>query len=179
MKKSVPVMLIALMLVVIAILQTVKIHNKGVQAAGATLRQIAVNQPVPEFVLTDWNGKEFQVGGKREKPLLINFWASWCGPCHEEAPMLQRMYEKYGSQFDLYAVNVTKGDRIQSAKQFAKQYGFTFPVLLDKQGKAADDYRLMFVPTSFLVDKEGKLVEVIHVLSPEELEKRIQKLIAL
>lgn len=178
MKKTIPVMLVAFMLVMIAVLQTVQIHEESVRTTGAALRHIAVNQAVPEFTLVDWDGKEYHVGGKREKPLMINFWASWCGPCHEEAPALQQVYEKYSSQFDLYAVNVTKGDRIQSAKQFAKQYGFTFPVLLDKQGKAADDYRLMFVPTSYLINKEGKLVEVLHVLSPEELEKRIQRLIA-
>ncbi|WP_284640911.1 TlpA family protein disulfide reductase [Paenibacillus silviterrae] len=178
MKKTIPLMLIAVFLATMAILQTVKQDSGQVQMAAAKKPpEIAIARPVPSFVLKDSQGKEFHVGGRRDKPLVVNFWASWCGPCHEEAPSLQQMYAKYSDRIDLYAVNVTKGDRVESAKKFAKQYGFTFPVLFDVQGKAADDYRLMFVPTSFLIDKNGNLVEVIHVLPPEELEKKIQRLI--
>jgi thiol-disulfide isomerase/thioredoxin len=140
--------------------------------------QIARNKPAPAFDLQGLDGKAYHVvGGEREKPLIINFWASWCGPCHEEAPDLERMYDTYKGELDIYAVNVTKGDRIEDVRGFVKQYGLSFPVLLDQKGSTAESYRLLFVPTSFLVNKQGVLVDVIHVLPPAELESKIKLLL--
>jgi thiol-disulfide isomerase/thioredoxin len=160
---------------------TVGNHGVDAQEVSAETKAgpipIARNQPVPAFDLSGLDGKTYHVGGAREKPLIINFWASWCGPCHDEAPGFSRMYERYKNELDIYAVNVTKGDRLEEVKKFVKQYGLSFPVLLDQQGSVADRYRILFVPTSFLVNKQGVLVDVIHVLSPEELEKRIQLLV--
>ncbi|SDC22692.1 Thiol-disulfide isomerase or thioredoxin [Paenibacillus sp. UNCCL117] len=152
--------------------------DRIIRAAAASPKAvIAERLPVPVRALTALDGKEYTIGGARSKPMVINFWASWCGPCHEEAPALERIYERYGGQFDLYAVNVTKGDRLKDAKAFAHRYGLQFPILLDKTGQAAEDYRILFVPTSFLIDSQGRLVETIHVLPPEELEQKIKHLI--
>jgi len=147
------------------------------EATASPKAVIALNQPVPVQALTGLDGKEYTIGGARAKPMVLNFWASWCGPCHEEAPALERIYERYGSEFDLYAVNVTKGDRLKDAKAFARRYGLQFPILLDTTGKTAEDFRILFVPTSFLIDRQGRLVETIHVLPPEELEHKIKQLI--
>src|SRR4051794_16340982 len=72
----------------------------------------------PSFTLTGLDGSTYTVGGAREKPLFVNFWASWCGPCEEEAPDLVNLYNKYKGQFDLYAVNVTQGDKLENVKAF-------------------------------------------------------------
>lgn len=168
---------------ILLLLGVLTIGSQGVGAnevaAGtkASPTSIARNQPVPAFNLSALDGKAYHVGGAREKPLIINFWASWCGPCHDEAPDFNRMYGRYKNELDIYAVNVTKGDQLEEVRKFVKQYGLNFPVLLDQQGSVANSYRILFVPTSFLVNKQGVLVDVIHVLSPEELEKKIQLLI--
>ncbi|MBE1441064.1 TlpA disulfide reductase family protein [Paenibacillus sp. OAS669] len=179
MKRNVPAVCIALCLVVLAAYQT--LLNPGLEAeassAAAPFREMKYNQPVPSFTLQGLDGKTYRVGGQRDKPLMINFWASWCGPCKEEAPDLAKVYEKYKDKFDLYAVNVTREDRMADVQSFVKRNGFTFPVLLDKEGATAELYRILFVPTSFLIDKQGVLREVIHVLPPEQLEQRIQSLI--
>ncbi|MEK3909714.1 TlpA disulfide reductase family protein [Paenibacillus sp. FSL H7-0331] len=146
-------------------------------AAARFVPAAARNQPAPEFDLQGLDGKSYHVGGARDKPLIINFWASWCGPCHEEAPDLKRMYEAYKDELDIYAVNVTKGDRLQDVQGFVKQYGLTFPVLLDSKGLTAERYRLQVVPTSFLINKEGVLVDVIHVLPAKALEAKIRLLL--
>ncbi|NHN31241.1 TlpA family protein disulfide reductase [Paenibacillus agricola] len=146
-------------------------------ASEAAPMPAARNQPAPAIDLSGLDGKAYHVGGARSKALIINFWASWCGPCHDEAPDLERMYSKYKNELDIYAVNVTKGDQLEEVSKFVKRYGLSFPVLLDQQGSVANKYRLLFVPTSFLVNKQGILVDVIHVLPAEELERRIQQLV--
>ncbi len=135
------------------------------------------NYLAPSFTLSSLDGAVYQVGGQRDKPLFINFWASWCGPCEEEAPDLVEMYHKYKDQFDLYAVNVTQGDNLEDVKRFAMEHKFPFPVLLDKEGKATELYRFLFIPTSYLIDKNGVVREVIHVLPSKELERKIRNLI--
>jgi thiol-disulfide isomerase/thioredoxin len=136
-----------------------------------------VNFLAPSFTLADLDGATYSVGGPRDKPLLINFWASWCGPCEEEAPDLVNLYNKYQGQMDLYAVNVSLGDRLEDVKAFAKKYEFPFPVLLDKKGDVTDQYRFLVIPTSFLVDRNGVIQEVFNVVSPKELEKKIKSVI--
>ncbi|MFE5319106.1 TlpA family protein disulfide reductase [Paenibacillus sp. NPDC056579] len=176
MKKNVTAMLLALGLVALAVFQLGE-TNKEAEASAGYAKEMVYNKPVPSFTLQGLDGKQYAIGGEREKPVMINFWASWCGPCQEEAPALKSVYDKYGDRFDLYAVNVTRQDRMADVQAFVKQNGFSFPILLDKEGKTAEMYRVLFVPTSFLIDRHGKLQEVIHVLPPDQLEKRIQRLI--
>ncbi|NOU97931.1 redoxin domain-containing protein [Paenibacillus sp. LMG 31456] len=177
MKRKFPAVIIALLLVGLAAYQMIQ-NEREVSAAGSIRPpEMARNKPVPSFTLKALDGKGYEVGGEREKPLIVNFWASWCGPCHEEAPDLKRMYDKYGGQMDLYSVNVTKDDRLEDVKGFVKKYDLSFPVLLDQKGTSAELYRILFVPTSFLIDKHGILRDVIHVLPPDLLEQRIQLLI--
>ncbi|AFH61012.1 TlpA family protein disulfide reductase [Paenibacillus caseinilyticus] len=152
-------------------------ESRPVFAAASKAGRVVPGQPVPALRLQGMRGGEFTVGGERSKPLLLNFWASWCGPCHEEAPDLQAVYAKYKDQVDFYGVNVTREDGLREAQGFVKKYGFTFPVLLDTEGTAADAYRLRFVPTSYLIDRKGNLVEVIHVLPAAQLEAKIRGLI--
>lgn len=136
-----------------------------------------LNHAAPSFKLTGLDGKTYKVGGKRDKPLMLNFWASWCAPCEQEAPDLARLYEKYGGQFDLYAVNITRNDLLDEVKQFVERFDFTFPVLLDEKLAVAELYRTRVIPTSFLIDKNGVIVDVFNVLSAEELEERLKRVI--
>jgi thiol-disulfide isomerase/thioredoxin len=131
----------------------------------------------PGFDLTALDGSSYKVGGNREKPLLLNFWASWCGPCEEEAPMLTEVYEKYKDRLDLYAVNVTGNDDFDQAKAFAERFKFGFPVLLDYKLDAVKLYRFQVIPTSFLINRNGVVVDVINLPDQKELEKKIRKLI--
>jgi len=175
MRRNATAMLLALGLVALAMYQ-LSAANKEAEASKVS-KEMAYNKPVPAFSLQGLDGQEYKVGGAGDKPVMINFWASWCGQCQEEAPALKQVYDKYRDRFELYAVNVTRQDRMADVRAFVKQNGFKFPVLLDKEGKAAEMYRILFVPTSFLIDRSGKLKEVIHVLPPDQLEERIRSLI--
>ncbi|NEW08718.1 TlpA family protein disulfide reductase [Paenibacillus sp. SYP-B3998] len=175
MKRNGIILAFVLLLAGLAVYQNAQHANK--ETIMPTEQAPKVNYLAPAFTLTGLDGQSYAVGGPRDKPLLVNFWASWCGPCAIEAPDLVAMYKKYEGQFDLYAVNVTPGDKMDNIKKFVEEYKFPFPVLLDKKGENADAYRVLAIPTTFLIDKNGVVREVIHVLSPKELDKKIANLI--
>jgi thiol-disulfide isomerase/thioredoxin len=177
--KNISVFVVLLILIAIAVFQNVSARDKEASKTqnqnsteGTTQGYLA-----PSFQLEGLDGNAYNIGGKREKPMMLNFWASWCDPCALEAPDLKNIYEKYKNEFDLYAINTTDKDDIAHAKKFVKQYQLPFPILLDQAGKVSDQFRISLIPTSFLVDRNGVVVEVIHGLSPNELERKIKKLI--
>jgi thiol-disulfide isomerase/thioredoxin len=179
--KNISIFVILLILIGIAIFQNVSAREKEAsQTQNQTTTDGTAPKPgflAPSFTLESLDGNTYPLGGKREKPMMLNFWASWCGPCELEAPDLKNIYDKYKDQFDLYGINTTDKDNLEDAKQFVKRHKLPFPILLDKDGSVTDQFRFSAIPTSFLVDRNGVVVEVIHVLSPKELERKIKKLI--
>lgn len=137
------------------------------------------NHYAPSFDLASLDGtSSFKVGGKRDKVLIINFWAAWCGPCEVEAPDLKDIYEKHKDKLDLYAVNATKYDKLREAKDFVKEQGFVFPVLTDAKGDVGDLYKVFSYPISFIIDRDGVIRERIEgVISREEWEMHLEGVI--
>lgn len=119
-----------------------------------------VNFLRPSFSLTGLDGKEYSTDDVT-KPLVINFWASWCGPCKLEAPELVKLHKKYNKDIQIYAVNLTASDSIEGAKKFAENYGFEFPVLLDTDNLVSDKYNITAIPTTYFVNEEGVIVDQI------------------
>jgi cytochrome c biogenesis protein CcmG/thiol:disulfide interchange protein DsbE len=110
----------------------------------------------PSFTLSSLDGHSIaSVGGHRDKPVIVNFWASWCGPCEAEVPDLKTIYAKYGGKIDFYAVNATQYDTLRGAKDFVKELQIPFPVLIDAKTKAGDSYKVHNYPTSFIIDRDG------------------------
>ncbi len=103
----------------------------------------------PQFSLPGLDGNDYSLAKLTNKPVVLNFWASWCGPCRLEAPELARLYEKYKDQIEIYAINVTSGDKVADARAFAEEYSFSFPVLLDEKGEIAKKYGIRPIPTTF------------------------------
>lgn len=137
-----------------------------------------VGYSAPHFSLVGLDGKTYKIGGKRDKPVVINFWASWCGPCKEEAPDLVKMYNKYKGQLDFYAINSTSNDQLDDAKKFVETYGMPFPIPLDEKGVVSKQYQIMAFPTTFFIDKNGMIVhQVLGMLDEAELEKQMKKLL--
>jgi cytochrome c biogenesis protein CcmG/thiol:disulfide interchange protein DsbE len=131
----------------------------------------------PAFTLENASGKEIQVGGEMKKAVFIQFWTSWCPPCNAEAPEIQKLYSTLGDRIDFIAINSTYYDEMTNAKKFIEDYRWTVPVLFDIDGKVTKLYRSTGFPTSFLVDKHGKIKDIQYGMVEEsELARKLTKL---
>jgi len=119
-----------------------------------------VGAAAPEFNLLDIDGKPVTLADFRGKVLYVNFWATWCAPCKEEAPALQRLYEKLrGEGFEILAATIDVDSDQDAVKKFREQYGLVFPILLDPRKEAYASYGATGVPETYLIDTEGRLAE--------------------
>lgn len=117
----------------------------------------------PDFTLPDLKGKMYTLSDYKGKVVFVNFWATWCKPCEEEMPSMQRMYEvikKGYPDFELLAVSVDSKES-DVVEAFVKKYGITFPVLHDKKGKIKELYKTTGVPETFIIDQNGIIAEKV------------------
>lgn len=121
--------------------------------------QPAVDHPAPDFTLTRFDtGTTTSLADLRGKPLILNFWATWCRPCRAEMPALQATYERYGD--DLLIVGVDQGEAGAVVGPFLEEFGITFPVLLDEEMSVGRKYRILGLPTTFFIDSRGVIRQV-------------------
>jgi cytochrome c biogenesis protein CcmG/thiol:disulfide interchange protein DsbE len=138
-------------------------------AAGETPR-------APDFTLPrlDKEG-ELSLSSLRGKAVVVNFWASWCKPCEEEAPLLERAWKRYRSE-GLVVVGVDTQDFKGDARRFARKNGMTYPIVRDGPGDTVSDYGVDGFPETFFVNRDGELVgeRVAGAVDEEGLEKNIE-----
>ena len=138
-----------------------------------------VGMQAEDFRLTDLAGKEQSLSQYRGKIVLLNFWATWCKPCTTEMPAMQTMYDKLRDKgFVVLAVNELEDDA--KVREHIKQYGHTFPVLMDHDNKVANQFGVFGLPVSVFIDQEGRVQEYIKggLLTEQKIEEtvaRIQK----
>src|SRR5665213_1030581 len=121
---------------------------------------IAPLSAAPDFTLRTMNGPNMRLQEQRGRVVMVNFWATWCGPCRQEMPQLNRLYEKYhAAGFVLLGVNVDDDQR--KAAEVAGKLGVTFPVLLDTDKTVSKLYELSTMPSTVIIDRDGK-VRYVH-----------------
>jgi len=133
--------------------------------AGASSAPLPVSRMLaPDFTLKTLDGDEISLSQFRGQPVLINFWASWCGPCRREMPDLVRAYETHKADgFVILGINLTFQDSIPEVQAFVDEFKMTFPVLLDETGDVALNlYQLRGLPMSIFVDRNG-LIERLQI----------------
>jgi peroxiredoxin len=128
---------------------------------GASLAgNIAAGVPAPGFQLQMMNGKSLALSDLKGQVVLINFWASWCGPCRQEMPILDQLYRSYKEAgFTLVGVNVEPS--VGDAKKFLQGTPVSFPILLDPQSKVSNLYEVSGMPSTVIVDRNG-VVRYVH-----------------
>lgn len=120
----------------------------------------ADSTPAPDFTMTTSEGKTVSLSDFRGRPVLLNFWASWCGPCASEMPAIQKAWETYGSEVDFVIVNMTgmSGETEETAKAFLADAGYTFPAYFDANSSAARAFGVSSIPQTYLVNAEGNII---------------------
>ena len=159
------------------------IRISSVSEASTSDTQVAVPQNgflAPDFTLQTNDGGEITLSDLHGRVVLVNFWASWCPPCRAEMAAMQVVFDEYQAQgFTILAVNSTIQDKQSDAIDFIQEYGLSFPVLFDFDGRATTAYRIEALPTSFFIDRDGIIQEiVIGGPMPEALlRERIERLL--
>ena len=116
----------------------------------------------PDFSLQTLDGQPLRLSDLRGKGVILNFWASWCGPCQEEMPALQKVYSEYEQQgLVVLAVNETVMDDRQAVSTFVAQHRLTFPILLDEDGGTSNSYHVQALPSSYFIGPDGIIQDVI------------------
>jgi cytochrome c biogenesis protein CcmG/thiol:disulfide interchange protein DsbE len=113
----------------------------------------AIGHPAPDFTLPTVAGDTFTLSALRGKPVILNFWATWCPPCRAELPELEAAHERYAGQ--VIVVGVNQMEPAANVAAFAGQIGLAFPLPLDAQGDVSRQYAVRSLPTTFFVDREG------------------------
>lgn len=120
-----------------------------------------LNTRAPDFTLKDMTGKPMSLSSFKGKVVLLNFWATWCPPCRAEMPALNRLYqEKKNRGLEVIAVSTDRS--LGSVKDFLEKNRVTFPVLFDGDRAAAKLFRVFSMPTTFLIDRNGTIVEKFY-----------------
>jgi len=121
--------------------------------------------PAPEFTLTDHNGTAVSLSDLRGQVVMINFWASWCGPCREEMPLLQQIHERYESLgFTLLGINVEQNSA--TAEAWLRERPVSFPILYDPENGVSKLYDVVAMPSTVLVDRQGNVRYLHHGYQP-------------
>ena len=131
------------------------------QPAGASVPTETQAPPVaPDFTVYDREGNAVKLSDYAGKPIVLNFWASWCGPCQSEMPDFQEKFEALGEDVQFLMVNMTDGSRetVDIASAFIEEKGFTFPVLYDTDLDAANTYGAYSLPTTYFIDSQGSAI---------------------
>ena len=134
----------------------------------------------PDFTVYDLEGNAHSLSDFRGKPVIVNFWASWCGPCKREMPDFEEKFREYGEEIQFLMVNLADGSRetVESARDFIDGQGYTFPVYFDTDLSGAVAYAVSSVPSTYFIDENGALVAYgKKALSAEKLQAGIDMLI--
>ncbi len=142
-------------------------------------RQETETAPVqaPDFTVLDWEGDKTVLSDFAGKPVIINFWASWCGPCKSEMADFNSAFQNWGEEVEFMMLNMTDGARetVDSAKAYVEGEGYLFPVYFDTKYSAAIAYGASALPTTYFIDAEGYAVaRAVGPLDSQTLEKGIR-----
>lgn len=151
--------------------------NQGIQQNQAGLSPM-VGNTAPDFTLPTLDSGMVSLSQFQGQPVVINFWASWCTPCRKEIPEFVRIYEaRKADGLVILAVNLTQVDSLPEVQAFAKEFEIQFPILLDGDGVVKNLYRVVGIPVSIFVSRDGIVARIqIGVMSGKQINQYVSEI---
>lgn len=133
----------------------------------------------PDLTLQTLDGQSIRLSDLLGRPVVISYWATWCVPCKQELPILQRIQQEYqGQGLTILSVNASNQDDLDAVRTLVSEMGMTFPVLLDQNNQFADTYQALFFPTTYYIDANGVIRDIkLGDSSEADLRQKIQGLV--
>lgn len=135
----------------------------------------------PDFTVYDAEGNEVRLSDFAGKPVVLNFWASWCGPCKSELPAFENVWQEFGGDIEFLMVNLTDGvsETVDGVSKFVSKNGFTFPVYFDTAQNAAYTYGVTSIPATALVNADGEIVAAqVGAVSEDSLRNAVLSMLS-
>lgn len=151
--------------------------NTSAPPAGERTGAPGNRNAAPDFTVTDGGGNRVSTADLSGKPVILNFWATWCPPCRSELPAFDKLYRQYGNEVSFMMIDLTDGYRetVEGVRKFISENGYTFPVYYDTEGSAAEAYNVSSIPFTVAVGRNGNIVGThLGAMSEAALEKLIK-----
>ncbi|MGI8658947.1 MAG: TlpA family protein disulfide reductase [Candidatus Limnocylindria bacterium] len=137
----------------------------------------AIGRPAPDFTVADLDGNPIRLADLRGRPVIVNFWASWCGPCVEEFPLLNAAAAEHREE-GLVVVGIVYRDRSEAARDFMARNGGTWPSAMDPGERVATDYGILGAPETYFIGRDGSIVaRQIGQISASSLNEKLAAII--
>ncbi|WP_342577957.1 thiol-disulfide oxidoreductase ResA [Psychrobacillus sp. FSL K6-2843] len=171
-KKRFYIRALILSLMVVAIVFT--IYSNVTKEKNAILKE---GDAAPYFALVDMNGEKHQLSDYKGQGVFLNFWGTWCKPCEREFPIIDEQYQNYKDQgLEILAVNVGESDL--KVQRYIDRKGLTFPVLIDNNKSVINAFNINPLPTTLLINSEGKIEKIITgEMSEESIKKYMEQIL--
>lgn len=151
----------------------------GLMVGAATTQAKEMNEPAPDFTLKSRSGENLRLEDFRGQVVMLNFWASWCGPCRQEMPLMDDIYEQYKDLgFTVLAVNVDENR--EEAHRFLDKVPVSYPILYDPESRVSEQYNVQAMPTTVMIDRNGQARFLHYGYQPgyeDDYEKQIRQLV--
>ena len=170
MLKKVSAAVVLIVLLTVAIVQAMDNKDEPV----STNAGINVGDKAPDFEVKTLKGETVKLSDYKGKKVMLNFWATWCGPCKAEMPDMQKFYEQGHEDVVILAVNI---DPQLDVQKFVDDMSITFSILLDEEDKINTDYKVISIPTTYFIDKKGiirdKFIGAMPLNAMEQYTKKL------
>ncbi|WP_409270218.1 redoxin domain-containing protein [Neobacillus sp. SCS-31] len=163
-KKGIACILIV-SLMAIAIVQALDKKEEPKESNEAVAQGVKEGAKAPDFELKTLTGETVKLSSLKGKKVMLNFWATWCGPCKAEMPAMEKLFNEADDNVAILGVNI---DPQLDVKGFVEEYGITFPILLDEKDKVNTTYQIISIPTTFFIDSNGIIQDKVIGSMPHD-----------